>query len=80
MLSGTGEKTDVIHLSKTVYLCKKDQKMKKPVVPIPEIKTIPLPKSVQNKKIDPNFSYSKYTGILANDKTAVKAAKKRTID
>jgi hypothetical protein len=54
--------------------------MKKPVIPIPEIKPVPLPKSVTSKKIDPNFSFEKFNGILANDKTAVKAAKKRTID
>ena len=54
--------------------------MKKPVVPIPEIKPIPLPKRIQNKKIDPNFSFSKFNGILAHDKAVTKAAKKRTID
>ena len=53
--------------------------MKKPVLPIPEIKSVPLPKRILNKKIDPN-SINRFAGILANDKTAVKAANKRTID
>lgn len=49
----------------------------KPVVPIPSVKVVPVPKSIKATNKDPNLKLSDFFGICADDKSLQKADKKR---